>query len=96
MDFMVENMESSGMEVSLFLLGSLELLCVILFLIPKTRKIGFLFTTAFIGGIIAMEWMTPPYSPVIGIILQVLLWTGMYFEYPEFFRLSPKHMEAPA
>lgn len=94
LEFMVDMYEESGIEnvkLTLILLGSIELLCAIIFLIPKTRNIGFLLVTAFIGGIIAMEWMEPAASPVTGIILQVLFWSGMYFENPELFKISSSH-----
>lgn len=93
MDFMVSSMETTGLsniETTLILLGIIELLCVIIFLIPRTRNLGFLLTTAFIGGVIATEWMEPTSSPITGILLEVLLWIGMYFENPDFFKIPPK------
>lgn len=89
MEFMVNGMEATGMEnveTTLVLLGLVELLCPVVFLIPKTRKVGFLLSTAFIGGIIATEWMEPASTPVTGIVLQILLWVGMYFENPALFK----------
>lgn len=96
MEFMVENMAESGMVISLPLLGAIELLCLILFVIPQTRKIGFLLTTAFLGGIIATEWITPPHNPMTGIVLQVLLWVGMYFESPGLFKIGSGQLETSA
>lgn len=87
MEFMVENMEASGAEISLPLLGAIELLCAIIFIIPRTRNIGFLLVTAFLGGVISAEWMAPPHMPITGVILQILLWAGMYFENPDFFKM---------
>ena len=87
--FMVDNMEAAGMGHMTLLVGLIELSCVIVFLVPQTRKIGFLLTTAYIGGIIAAEWISPTQNPVPGIVLQILLWIGVYFEYPEMFRASP-------
>lgn len=99
MDVMVQMYETSGIEnvtLTLILLGSIELLCAVIFLIPKTRKIGFFLVTAFIGGIIAMEWIEPDATPLTGIILQVLLWAGMYFENPSLFYITPMDNKAPA
>ena len=87
MEFMVENMEASGSEISLPLLGIIEILCAVIFLVPRTRNIGFLFVTAFLGGVISAEWMAPPHIPLTGIVLQILLWVGMYFENPDLFKL---------
>lgn len=75
-------------------LGTVELLSAVILLIPKTRTIGFFLSTAFIGGIIAMEWMEPSASPVTGILLQVLLWAGMYFENPYLFRIPTEPVKA--
>ena len=92
--FMVDNMEAAGMGHMTLLVGIIELSCVIVFLVPQTRKIGFLLTTAYIGGIIAAEWISPTQNPVPGIVLQTLLWVGVYFEYPEMFRLASTPSES--
>ena len=84
-EFMVNNMQEAGMEHMTFRVGLIELGCVLLFLIPKTRGIVFLLITAYVGGIIAAEWIAS--KPVIpGIAIQTLMWIGMYFENPRLFR----------
>lgn len=84
-DFMVKNMAEAGMGHMTFLVGLIELSCVIIFLIPATRRIGFLLLVAFSGGIIATEWAAGM-AVVPGLVIQVLLWVGMYFENPVMFR----------
>lgn len=86
---LVEEMTAKGMAHMLNALAILKLLCVAVFLYPKTRRIGFLLCTAYIGGIIASNWMTHE-PPVPGIVLQTLLWIGVYFEFPEYFKLQNK------
>lgn len=81
------------MEIPLPLLGTIELLVAVIFIIPRTRNLGFLLATAFIGGIISAEWMIPPHMPLTGIILQIFLWAGMYFENPNFFKTNPAKLE---
>ena len=89
MEFMVQNMGEAGMGHMTFGVGLIEILCVIVFLIPSTRNLGFLLLVAYSGGIIATEWAA--HKPVIpGILVQVLLWIGMYFENPTFFTLAEK------
>ncbi|MEL6919096.1 MAG: hypothetical protein AAFO99_15370, partial [Bacteroidota bacterium] len=61
---------------------------VLLFLIPDTRRVGFLCCTAYIGGVIAANLIGKE-PPIPGLLMQVLLWIGMYLEAPEFFRISP-------
>jgi len=87
LDFMVENMTEGGMAHMILSVGIIEVVCAIIFLIPKTRKIGFLLCTAYIGGIITAEWIMGE-PPIPGIIMQILLWLGIYFEYPQFFQIK--------
>lgn len=89
MEFMVANMQAAGMGHMTLLVGIIELSCVIVFLVPQTRKVGFLLVTAYIGGIIAAEWISPTQNPAAGIVLQILLWIGVYLEYPEVFTATP-------
>lgn len=58
--------------------GIVQLTSVILFLVPKTRRIGFFLLCAYLGGIIATRALHDVNH--IGIALIVLLWVGMYFE----------------
>lgn len=86
-DFMVENMAAAGMGHMTTAVGWIEIACVSVFLVPKTRNIGFLLTTAYVGGIMAAEWIA--HKPVIpGVMIEVLLWVGMYFENPVFFKFN--------
>lgn len=55
-------------------------------MIPTTRRIGFFLCVAFIGGIIATNWIEKSFN--LGVIMQVLLWIGMYFEDKALFRTT--------
>ena len=85
-EFMVNNMAEAGMGHMTFWVGLIEMGCVIIFLIPKTRNIGFLLVTAYTGGIIAAEWAAHK-TVAPGLVIAILLWVGMYFENPGFFQL---------
>lgn len=87
MDFMVENMNEAGMGHMILGVGIVEILCVIAFLIPKTRNIGFLLVVAYTGGIIAAEWAAKE-QVIPGLVIMILLWVGWYFERPEWFQLN--------
>jgi len=87
LDFIVEEMTANGMQHMIVALGIIKLGCTIVFLVPKTRHIGFLLCTAYIGGIIAAEWITEE-PPIAGALLQSLLWVGMYFEAPKLFQFE--------
>ncbi|MEM6516173.1 MAG: DoxX family protein [Bacteroidota bacterium] len=93
MEFMVENMTNAGMGHMILGVGIIEIICVIAFLIPKTRNIGFLLAVAYTGGIIAAEWAAK--EPVIpGLVIMILLWIGWYFENPEWFQLKKSSIES--
>lgn len=85
---MVENMQAIGAEDILLPLGLIELACVAVFLIPKTRLLGFFLLCSYMGGIIATEWISSGF-PLPGLLLESLLWIGMYFERPSLFALKP-------
>ncbi|WGK66237.1 hypothetical protein [Croceiramulus getboli] len=87
MEFMMNNMTDAGMGHMTFLVGIIELSCVIIFLIPSLRRIGFLLLVAYCGGIIATQWASGM-SVIPGIVVQTLLWVGMRFEKPEFFTVE--------
>ena len=87
MEFMVNNMADAGMGHMTFWVGIIEISCVILFLLPRTRNIGFLLTVAYTGGIICAQWVAGM-SVIPGIVIQILLWIGMRFEKPEFFAVE--------
>lgn len=86
-EFMYENMANAGMGHMTSYLGYVSLACVVVFLIPKTRLLGFLLLTAYIGGIIVAHWIAKD-GNVIGIILQSLLWVGAYFEFKELVQVN--------
>ena len=87
MQFMVDNMAEAGMGHMTLPVGIIELLCVIVFLIPKFRNVGFLLLVAYSGGIIATQWASGM-SVVPGLVVQVLLWVGMFFENRSLFQAN--------
>ena len=78
LEFMVTNMEKIGLGHMTFSVGIIELICTIIFLVPKTRKIGFLLCVAYIGGVMSAQWTAMSFN--LGVVMQILLWIGMYFE----------------
>jgi uncharacterized membrane protein YphA (DoxX/SURF4 family) len=62
------------------LIGCVELSACLAFLIPITRRIGFLLLTSLIGGIIATEALKGDNLPLFALILQITLWLGYLFE----------------
>ena len=86
---LVKNFAAINGEAYMVPLGIIQLVSTILFIVPKTRSVGFFLLTGYIGGIIATRLLNPnePLGP--GIVLGLLLWIGMFFERRELF-LPPK------
>lgn len=63
------------------LIGILELLCVVLFVIPRTSLLGAVFTTALLGGALASHLRVD--SPLFGytlfsVYLGVFMWIALW------------------
>lgn len=67
--------------------GTIELVSVILLLIPKTYKIGFLLVTAYLGGALATELLGGQ-APVAAFLLAVL-WIGVFLRNKYLFLNEP-------
>jgi hypothetical protein len=69
-------------------LGLLELLCVVVYLIPKTSFLGAVLFTGYVGG--AMLTHLRIGEPVlIHIALGILIWLGLYLREPRLRELLP-------
>lgn len=72
-----------GLDASTFqMLGVVELLSVILFLIPRTGVLGTLLLTAYLGGAIATH-LEHGDSIMAPCIIQAFLWIVAVFRFPE-------------
>lgn len=60
----------------LLTLAVVELLIVAALLITRTRMLGIILAASYIGGIIAYSWLAAGETPVIGIVLNTLLYAG--------------------
>ena len=68
-------------------LGSIEILCVLLFLFPGTVKLGLLLLTAYFGGAMATEM---PYHMIAApAVVLVLVWIAAFIRMPELFVSKP-------
>lgn len=64
------------------LLGGIQIICLALYLIPKTSNIGFFLLCSFFGGVIVGS-LAQGDSPMVGIGLSVLLYVGTMLRKPE-------------
>jgi DoxX-like protein len=79
----VKGMDHLGLPQSMLKpLGGVELLCVIVYLIPKTSVLGAILFAGYVGGIIITHWrLGEPFY--FQILMGLLLWVGVYLRRPE-------------
>lgn len=58
-------------------IGALELLCVAVYLVPRTSILGAVLLTGYLGGAIAVHVRAAD-AFVIPVVLGVLVWAGIY------------------
>jgi hypothetical protein len=82
MDAALESMEVVGWPVKyLVLIGVIEVVCMVLFLIPRTALLGAVFTTALLGGSLAANLRVdnPLFSHTLfSIYLGVAVWVALW------------------
>lgn len=71
-------------------IGLIEVIVCMIFIIPKSREIGFLLVTAFVGGIIATEALITESIPIFPMMIQSVLWTGYYLEVKHYQKIEPR------
>lgn len=60
-------------------IGVLELLCVLLYVVPKTAVLGAVLLTGYLGGAVAIHVRAGEFSPA-PLVLGVMVWAGLYFQ----------------
>jgi hypothetical protein len=76
-------------------LGVLELLCTAIYVIPRTRVLGAILLTGYLGGAVATHVrVSDPF--VAPLLLGVLLWAGLYLLDPRVPALIPLRSSAKA
>jgi hypothetical protein len=65
---------------TLVLLGAIQLVCLIAYLIPRTAVIGAVLWTGYLGGALATHLRTggPAFSFVFPLLVAAMLWGGLY------------------
>jgi len=80
---LVEGLAKINLAEHVVTIGVIEIICVILYLLPKTANIGFFLLCSYMGGIIAAEWAMGHNPPTLGIIIAVFLYVGTMLRRPE-------------
>jgi sorbitol-specific phosphotransferase system component IIC len=69
--------------------GALELLCALLFLIPRTSVLGAILMTAYFGGAVATHIRIGDGMFLIPVIIGIVVWLGIYLREPRLSALVP-------
>jgi hypothetical protein len=80
-----------------WLIGALALICLVLYAMPATSVLGAIILTGFLGGAITSHLrvagtLTP--EMILGVILGVLAWGGLWFRDPRLRVLIPRRRDA--
>ena len=89
---MAEGFTKLGYPMELaFGLGMVEIICVILYAIPRSSVLGAILLTGYLGGAISTHLRVG--DPIIApIILGVLVWVGLYLRDSQVRNLIPIRM----
>jgi hypothetical protein len=76
-----------------WLIGTLALICLVLYAIPATSVLGAIILTGFLGGAIASHLrvaagLTP--EIIVSLVLGVLAWGGLWYRDPQLRLLIPR------
>lgn len=85
----VEGLAKHGYpEAALLVLGSVIVICVVLYVIPQTAVLGAILITGYLGGAMATHARVgEPF--VMPLLLGVLAWGGLYLRDPRIRALIP-------
>jgi hypothetical protein len=93
LDAAVEGTTSIGYPAdTVLLIGTIELVCLVLYLVPRTAVLGALLMTGYLGGAVATHVRIS--SPLLThtlfpIYVALLLWGGLYLRDPRLRALLP-------
>ena len=75
----IEGMAKNGISVGVVtLIGIVELLCVVIYLIPVTAVLGAVLTTGYLGGAIMVHVSAGEAKFVMPLLLGMMSWGGLY------------------
>ncbi|SMD44843.1 hypothetical protein SAMN00777080_3479 [Aquiflexum balticum DSM 16537] len=83
----LSQMEAIGLQEMLPLLIGLEATALILYIFPRTARVGFFLLVAYYGGAIAVN-LHQPSQAVPAIVFMVIIWVTTFIQMPEIFGYS--------
>ena len=86
---MPEQMQKIGLPITILpVIATLELLCVVIYLIPTTAVLGAILFTGYLGGAI-LTHLRLGESVLMHVILGGLIWLGIYLREPRLRSILP-------
>ena len=77
---MIQGLAQYGYPESLVvIIGILEMVCAVVYLIPRTSVLGAILATGFLGGAAATNVRVKDPSFVLPVVFGVLVWAGLFF-----------------
>ena len=102
--FAIEPVKKATLETGfpldrLWVIGALQLICLVLYAIPATCVLGAIILTGFLGGAIMSHFrvagtLTP--EMIVSLTVGVLAWGGLWFRDPRLRVLIPRRRDAAA
>lgn len=77
----LDSMKTLDLSEYTVIIGILEIVCVIIYWIPKTSNIGFFLLCSYCGGIIASE-LSMGENAIVGIVVAILFYIGTMLRKP--------------
>jgi hypothetical protein len=87
-----------GFPLSLSIeLGIIELICVVVYAVPRTSILGAILLTGYLGGAVAthLRVLDPVFDTIFPVLIGVLVWGGLYFLEPRLRALLPTKTKEP-
>ncbi len=86
----VEGFAKSGMTLTdVTVIGVIELLCVVIYLLPKTAILGAVLVVGYLGGAIMVHVRAHEVQFIAPLVLGMCAWGGLYLREPRLRELLP-------
>ena len=86
----MEGFAKGGLSADLVVvIGCLELLCVIVYLVPATAILGAILTTGYLGGAVFVHLRAHETTAIVPFLLGVFAWGGLYLRDSRIAELLP-------
>lgn len=86
----VDSLPKTGMPLAMLTpMGIVQLVCVVLFLVPRTAALGAILFTAYFGGAVLSHARVGDPTWIVPVIFGVLVWVTLLLREPRFHIIRP-------